>query len=130
MVYGASGGLMHSARHPSTTGDTGMNGPLDDGTVVTVGADGTIEVAGDIDMAAGPLLESTILEREAATEHLVIDLANVHFIDSSGLRVLLGASRRTGQRGGSVVLRGAGVEVTRLLEITGTTEQFVVEPSR
>ena len=107
-----------------------MNGPLDDGTVVTVGADGTIEVAGDIDMAAGPLLESTILEREAATEHLVIDLTNVHFIDSSGLRVLLSASRRTGQRGGSVVLRGAGAEVTRLLAITGTTEQFVVEPPR
>ena len=129
MLYGASVGETHSGRRTSTTGDTHMNGPLDDGTVVTVGADGAIEVAGDIDMAAGPLLESTILDCEAATERLVVDLANVHFIDSSGLRVLLSASRRAEQRGATVVLRGAGVEVTRLLEITGTTDQFVLDPA-
>ena len=60
----------------------------------------------------------------------VIDLGDVFFIDSSGLRSLLGASRRARTRGATVVLRNVGSEVLRLLEITGTTEHFSIETSR
>ena len=105
-----------------------MGGPLEADTVVTVGDDGTVEVVGDIDMAVGPTLEATLLQCEASAEQLVVDLSEVRFIDSSGLRVLLGASRRAHQRGSTVVLRGVGAEVTRLLEITGTTGQFSLDP--
>ncbi|MGZ7086230.1 MAG: STAS domain-containing protein, partial [Ilumatobacteraceae bacterium] len=59
-----------------------------------------------------------------------IDLADVSFIDSSGLRCLLGASRRARDRGTSVVLRHVGNEALRLLQITGTTTQFSIEDGR
>jgi anti-anti-sigma factor len=52
----------------------------------------------------------------------------VTFIDSSGLRSLLGASRRAAERSGKVVLRSPSPSVQRLLEITGTTAQFSIEP--
>jgi anti-anti-sigma factor len=101
------------------------------GSAITVDVtdDGVIVVVGDIDMATGPLVETAILGREDSTP-LVMDLAGVGFLDSSGLRSLLGASRRAAARDTTVVLRSVGPEVTRLLEITGTTGQFVIENTR
>ena len=84
---------------------------------------------GDIDVAGGPILEAAILDRESSGP-IMIDLADVVFIDSSGLRSLLGASRRARDRGEQVTLQRVGPEVRRLLEITGTTEHFTIESSR
>ncbi len=89
---------------------------------------GAIVVHGDIDVAGGPILEAALLRRETEGP-VVIDLGDVSFIDSSGLRSLLGASRRARARGTTVVLRHVGAEVRRLLEITGTTSQFSIETS-
>ncbi|MCU1398825.1 MAG: anti-sigma factor antagonist [Acidimicrobiales bacterium] len=94
---------------------------------VLLDPDGVVVAEGDIDLAGGPLLDTAILRVENA-HPVVIDLAAVEFIDSSGLRSLLAASRRAEARGTSVVLRHPSVGVLRLLSITGTTEQFTVEP--
>lgn len=106
----------------------------EDALTVAVGDDGVLLVHGDIDMAGGPVLESAMLQREDLSgdvaQPLVIDLADVSFIDSSGLRSLLGASRRARGRGTDVVLRRVGPEVARLLDITGTASQFVIESHR
>lgn len=88
--------------------------------------DGVIVVHGDIDVAGGPILEAALLKTDG-TGPVVIDLDDVFFIDSSGLRCLLGAGRRARERGTNVILRGVGSEVLRLLEITGTTDQFSIE---
>ena len=100
-----------------------------DSLTVANGPDGVIVVHGDIDVAGGPILEAAILDREG-NGPVVIDLGDVFFIDSSGLRSLLGASRRARTGGTTVVLRNVGSEVMRLLEITGTTEHFSIETSR
>ena len=92
---------------------------------VDVGPDGILVVHGDIDIAGGPILDRAILEREPTTADVVIDLGDVSFIDSSGLRSLLGAAQRARARDGRVVLRNVRPEITRLLEITATTGQFV-----
>ncbi len=96
---------------------------------VDIGDDGVIVVAGEVDMAAGPLLDQAI-ERCELDDPVVLDVGGVEFIDSSGLRTLLAASRRAAARGGSVVLREVGPEVGRLLEITGTAGQFTLEAHR
>lgn len=105
--------------------ETGNNESL----TVEIDPQGVIVVHGDIDIAGGPILEKVILTRESA-EQIVIDLGDVFFIDSSGLRSLLGASRRAQARNTMVVLREVGPEVARLLQITGTTSQFTIESSR
>ncbi|MFN8021289.1 MAG: STAS domain-containing protein [Acidimicrobiales bacterium] len=101
----------------------------DESLTIDIDDGGAIVVHGDIDMAGGPVLEAAILQREAELP-LVIDLDDVSFIDSSGLRSLLGASRRARARGAEVVLRSVGPEVARLLDITGTTSQFAIESHR
>ncbi len=105
--------------------DAGSN----DSLTVDIGSDGAIVVHGDIDIAGGPILDAVILSRESI-QQIVIDLADVSFIDSSGLRSLLGASRRAQTRNSTVKLRSVGPEITRLLQITGTSDQFDIESSR
>ena len=100
-----------------------------DSLTVDNDAGGVIVVHGDIDVAGGPILEAAIRSRESQGP-VVIDLGDVYFIDSSGLRSLLGASRRAREVGGTVVLRNVGAEVLRLLQITGTTEHFAIETGR
>src|ERR1700709_278034 len=87
---------------------------------VHVAPDGTIVASGDIDVAGGPVLDAVIVEHEAVVPDgvIVIHLTDVAFIDASGLRSLLGASRRAGERQGAVVLRSPSTSVQRLLEIT------------
>jgi anti-sigma B factor antagonist len=103
--------------------DKGNNPSL----TIEIGTNRTIIVHGDIDMAGGPSLDAAIIGLETDGP-IVIDLSDVSFIDSSGLRSLLSASRRAEQRHSSVTLRNVGAEVTRLFEITGTTELFTIEP--
>jgi anti-sigma B factor antagonist len=93
---------------------------------VSIDDAGAVIAEGDIDLAGGPLLDSAI-ERIEGSDPVIIDLTNVEFIDSSGLRSLLAASRRANDRGTAVVLRNPSSSVVRLLTITGTTEQFQLE---
>jgi anti-anti-sigma factor len=90
---------------------------------VDIDDDGTIVVHGDIDIAGGPIVEAAVL-RDGQALPMVIDLGDVFFIDSSGLRSLLTASRKAQAAGSHVELRSVGPEVLRLLQITGTTGQF------
>lgn len=90
---------------------------------------GVIVVHGDVDVAGGPILEAALLNGPSDSQ-VIIDLGDVFFIDSSGLRCLLGASRRAHEQGTNVVLRHVGNEVLRLLQITGTTDQFSIEDGR
>ena len=60
--------------------------------------------------------------------NVVVDLAGVGFIDSTGLRVLLKALPRFEQRGGRLVLVSDDRRVLRTLEITGLDRKFVLEP--
>ncbi len=77
--------------------------------MVDIDDDGVIVVRGEVDMAAGPLLDNAIEAREL-DDPVVLDLGGVEFIDSSGLRRLLGASRRAAARGfiGRAARRVAG----------------------
>lgn len=82
-----------------------------------------ISVAGEIDLATAPALEDA-LETAIAEGHaaIAIDLDPVSFIDSSGLRALIGAHRRLEELDGSLtVIAGPGV-ARRLLEVAGVAD--------
>jgi anti-sigma B factor antagonist len=101
---------------------TYQRGPLS----VDVDRSGVLLVHGDIDIAGGPTLE-TILARSQNGLPVVLDLGDVDFIDSSGLRALIAATRRARQYDTVVRLRNVGGPVRRMLEITGTADQFEIE---
>jgi len=87
--------------------------------VVTRRAGDTFIVApvGDIDMATAPRLGEAL--SSPSTERLVLDLREVVFMDSQGVRLIMEQQRRA-ERDGFVfeVVRGPA-SVQRLLEMTG-----------
>ena len=94
---------------------------------VLLADDGTISVIGEIDLAGGPLLDQVIAAREAAGDPVVIEMSEVTFVDSSGLRSLIAASQRATSAGRRVRLVAPSAVLVRLLDITATTSMFDID---
>ena len=89
-----------------------------------------LRVSGELDLYVSPKLENELETLiRAGARHVLVDLTDVPFLDSSGLGVLLGASRRLGKDG--FALTGLGLETRRVLEITGTDRLLaIIDPPR
>jgi anti-sigma B factor antagonist len=75
---------------------------------------------GELDLASAPQLQSEIeSETVDAAEIVVLDLDDVDFIDSAGLRIVLAAHERTAKRGQRLALTPGSPQVQRLLSIAG-----------
>ncbi len=82
-------------------------------------------VEGELDPSTSPQLAERLEDDVVAGRTVVLDLSGVQFVDSSGLRTLIGASSRLGDR---LVIRQPSAVVTRLFELTGIADHFVVDP--
>ncbi|MFN8035452.1 MAG: STAS domain-containing protein [Acidimicrobiia bacterium] len=86
-----------------------------------------VSLRGEVDVASSPDLRDCLYRTIArGTERVVVDLAGLTFIDSSGLGVLVGALKRIRERGGELELRGLHDPSRRVFEITGLTKLFTV----
>jgi len=76
---------------------------------------------GELDMATAPELEQAVMPRLDDGGWVVLDLRSLDFIDSSGLRVVVGAHRSAEERSARFTcVRGAqGSTVHRIVEIAG-----------
>jgi anti-anti-sigma factor len=104
-----------------------MNGPRDGagGLQISVEqpSDGVVVVApsGELDMSNAEVLEEAIKQaRQDAAQKLIIDLRELSFMDSSGLRLLLDTwnESKLSDRRLSIVVSKSGL-VRRVLEISG-----------
>jgi anti-sigma B factor antagonist len=84
-----------------------------------------LAASGDLDLAAVEPAEGEFHQAESpAAKVIVVDLSRVEFIDSSGLRVLLLAASRASDAGRRFVVAGAGGQVKRVIEMTGSDQLF------
>jgi anti-anti-sigma factor len=97
-------------------------------------ADGTLDVIGDIDAATSGALDRALRRYEPARHGrrggapLVIDMRELGFVDSSGVRnlVAVAASLRASARGSRVGLRNARGDLVR--QFTGLSRRFGIDP--
>jgi anti-sigma B factor antagonist len=103
-----------------------MNGELGVSSLRS-GHEATVTVRGELDCASAHLLADELgqLLRDG-TLHIAVDLAEVTFIDSTGLATLVGALRAARQEGGDVVLRGPRESARKVLAITGADRFFSI----
>jgi anti-sigma B factor antagonist len=93
-------------------------------TVQDVGADGRhrLLLAGELDIASAPILEAAISGLcENGTSAIVLDVRDVTFMDSTGLRAVLAADKLCRGHGHALSLAGANGAVQRLFELTGVS---------
>jgi anti-sigma B factor antagonist len=86
-----------------------------------------LELHGELDLLGAPLLEAE-LESPAAQERgiVVLDLLDLQFVDSAGLRVILAAHELAHQRNQSFALTRSSEQVQRLFAIAGINEHLQI----
>ena len=82
-----------------------------------------VAVAGEIDLATVDRVERAAADALAAAEAVALDLREVTFIDSTGLRLLLELDALA-LAGGRALTLLPGVTVERLLLLTGLDRRF------
>jgi anti-sigma B factor antagonist len=89
------------------------------------GQECVVSVSGELDLAAASSLEAE-LDRVLQSEvtRIVLDLARLEFIDSTGLSVLVRAQQRAHDSGRELGLVNLGQQVERLLSLTGLSERL------
>jgi anti-anti-sigma factor len=90
-----------------------------------------LALAGELDLASAPDLEAAVREREETAETILLDLRGLSFMDSSGLRVILGADARARSRGARLALVPGPPGVQRVFQLTllDARLEFVEDPS-
>jgi anti-anti-sigma factor len=86
-----------------------------------------LRLSGELDLASVPLLQSVLDAVELEGPSLVLlDLRDLQFMDSTGLRAILAAHERSQQRGHEFAVTRGSDQVERLLKITQVSEHLRV----
>ena len=93
-----------------------------------VGTGTTIKVVGEFDNAAGAELLERFEQVARAAGEVVLDLAEVSFIDSAGMRAIIVIEHRVSERSMSLTIAPPAPEVTELLQVTGIADHVVLAP--
>jgi anti-sigma B factor antagonist len=87
-----------------------------------------ITLQGELDLASAPQMQEHLRAAgEGAPSRVIVDLSQLAFIDSTGLRVLLQADAHAREQGYELVLRPGDATVQRVFEVTGATEMLRFE---
>jgi anti-anti-sigma factor len=80
---------------------------------------------GEVDIATAPQLDVKLRElRDSGFDHLVVDLSQVAFLDSSGLRILLAWDDTARNEGLDFELVPGPPPVQRLFDVTGVRDRL------
>jgi anti-sigma B factor antagonist len=89
-----------------------------------------VAVTGEVDLFTAPEFKQRVMAPIAAgVDHVVVDLTDTTFIDSSSLGVLIGAHRRLKSRGGRLVVACDDEAIVKTFRITGLDGVFTLTDS-
>ena len=90
-----------------------------------------VAVRGEIDLLTAPALEGLVVAlMDRGQLDLVLDLADLDFMDAQGLRVLAAARSRLLSTTGSLTIRSPSADVLRLLDLAAMTDLVELRPAR
>lgn len=89
-----------------------------------------VTVGGEVDLdTASQLSDHALAAVRDVSPHVLLDLAQVTFMDSTGLKVLLSIHQRSELAGGSFAVAGASRSVRKILSLTGLDQTFTIYDS-
>ena len=86
-----------------------------------------VALSGRLDTNTSPELEAYLKESLAGVTNLAIDLIDVQYVSSAGLRVFLFAHKELAKVGSGLTLRYPNEYIADVLDATGFTEILTVE---
>jgi anti-sigma B factor antagonist len=89
-----------------------------------------LSVSGEVDVATAPQLRERLVDLVGEGHaHLILDLNEVGFLDSTGLGVIVGCLKRARGNDGDLVIVCDQRSILKVLEITGLTAVFQLHPT-
>jgi len=85
-----------------------------------------VRLAGRLDSQSAPALEAVLPARAQVERALVVDLADVPYVSSAGLRILLKSAKTAKASGAKLVLSGLAAPVREVFDISGFTALFTL----
>ncbi len=86
---------------------------------------------GRLDAAGAPKLEEELKQLLARGQsRLIVDLTDISYISSNGLRVLLTALKAARKNGGALKLCGMNARIAEIFEMVGFDQVFEIYPTR
>lgn len=99
-------------------------------SVTSTSQDGraVLTVRGELDLATAPQLEQAVDEQLSGAGDLVLDLRELDFMDSTGLRIIITAHARASAEGRSFALLRPAPDstVAKILSIAGLDTQITL----
>lgn len=85
-----------------------------------------VEVSGRLDTVTSPELEKFLMENFTGVSSLILDFAQLEYISSAGLRVLLIAQKQMNKQG-KMALINVNEAVMEILELTGFDQILTIQ---
>ncbi|MBR6707720.1 MAG: STAS domain-containing protein [Clostridia bacterium] len=95
--------------------------------VRTEGARLTIALDGELNTPAAPRFEAAYEQNKSGMNEIVIDMENLVYITSAGLRVLLDIYQEMEETGGTLTVRGVSGDIMDVFEVTGFSSFLHIE---
>ena len=86
----------------------------------------TVALEGRLDTTTAPELEAELKASLDGVTELTMDLANLDYISSAGLRVLLSA-QKTMNKQGQMKVTGVSETIMEIFEVTGFSDILTIE---
>ena len=93
-------------------------------TTTVDGSTTTIALEGWLDTNTSPELGAALQDLDDGCESLVLDLVNLEYISSAGLRLLVSAHK---QMKGNLTIRNVSAEVMQVLHMAGFDRRLHIE---
>lgn len=104
-----------------------------DGMLVEVTHHGTtsgIQLVGECDLAQQETLRASVLEVfTVGPEHIVLDLSDLTFIDSTGIHFVIELHKRARRQGVRLVICPSSRQVQRIFDLCGLTARLPFLPA-
>ena len=86
-----------------------------------------LTIEGRVDTNTSPQLQKAILQAFQKGSTVVLDMAKVDYISSSGLRALLIGQKTANSKGGKMTLMHVCASVMQVFEVTGFASMLTIE---
>jgi len=86
----------------------------------------TLALEGRLDTTTAPQLEAELKENLPGVTELTLDMAELAYLSSAGLRVLLGAQKQMNKQG-KMVLKNVCDTIMEVFDVTGFSDILTIE---
>lgn len=86
----------------------------------------TISVEGRLDTVTAPELDNELKSSFDGITELILDFAQLEYISSAGLRVILSAQKQMNKQGSMKVIN-SGEEIKEIFDVTGFSDILTIE---